>query len=140
MTAQIHELLRLDGDWTSMACDPGLPASHPRIAEASEAKRRAAPSILFSTACWRNYRGSWEIAGKRFSLLALEGRYELIGGEPLFAEWFSGELVVPRGEVIRYVHMGFASVFEEEVRIVVAQGIESSRRLIDNRGRKGDPR
>jgi hypothetical protein len=138
VTAQIHELLHLDGQWTSMAFVPPLP-NHPRIAETSEAQRRAAPSILFSTACWRNYRGSWEVAGKRLSLIAIEGRYELKGAEPLFADWFSGVLLVPRGEVIKYVHMGFASVFEEELHIEVARGLETGRRLVDNRGRKDEP-
>src|SRR5262245_15493283 len=117
VTAQIHELLLLNGEWTSMAFVPPLPEGHPRIAVASEEKQRAAPGILFSTACWRQYRGSWEIKDGRLSLIAVEGRFELLGEGPLFADWFSGVLRVPKGKVIAYVHMGFGSVFEEEVHI-----------------------
>jgi hypothetical protein len=140
VTAQIHELLLLDGEWTSMAFVPPLPEGHPRIGVASDEKQRAAPSILFSTACWRQYRGTWEIKGGRFSLIAIEGRLELKGERPLHADWFSGMLRVPRGEMIAYVHMGFGSVFEEELHIVVERGLVQSTRTIDNRGRSPDTR
>src|SRR5262245_55875676 len=139
MTAQIHELLLLDGEWTSMAFVPPLPEGHPRIAVASEEKQRAAPRVLFSTACWRQYRGSWEIKDKRLSLIALEGRFELKGEGTLLADWFSGVLRIPRGKVIAYVHMGFGSVFEEELHIVVENGLVTSSRTIDNRGKPHDP-
>ena len=138
MTAQIHELLLLNGEWTSMAFVPPLPERHPRIVSASEEKRRAASRILFSTACWRQYRGSWEIKDGRLSLIAIEGRLELKGDGPLFADWFSGVLRVPRGEMIAYVHMGFGSVFEEELHIAVESGLVKTTRVIDNRGKQHD--
>lgn len=138
MTAQIHELLLLNSEWTSMAFVPPLPEGHPRIGMASDEKRRAAPRILFSTACWRQYRGTWEIKDGRFSLIAIEGRFELKGERPLHADWFSGVLRVPRGEMIAYVHMGFGSVFEEELHIVIERGLVQSTRTIDNRGRPHD--
>jgi hypothetical protein len=139
MTAQIHELLLLDGEWTSMAFVPPLPEGHPRIGVASEERRRAAPSLITSsTACWRQYRGSWEIKDGRFYLIAVEGRYELKGEGPLFADWFSGVLRVPRGKVIAYVHMGFGSVFEEELHIVVEKGLVKATHVIDNRNKPHD--
>jgi hypothetical protein len=134
VTAQIHELLVLDGEWTSMAFVPPLPRRHPRIATASREKQQAAASpVLYSTACWRGYRGTWEIRDGRLSLIALEGRLELTANGPLFADWVSGVLRVPRGPILRYVHMGFGSVFEQELQIVVEGGLERQRRLIDNR-------
>jgi hypothetical protein len=140
VTAQIYELLLLNGEWTSMAFVPPLPEGHPRIGVASDEKQRAAPSTLFSTACWRQYRGTWEIKDGRFSLIAIEGRFELKGEGPLHADWFSGVLRVPRGKVIAYVHMGFGSVFEEELHILVERGQVRSSRTIDNRGRPHDTR
>jgi hypothetical protein len=138
VTAQIHELLVLNGEWTSMAFAPPLPENHPRIGVASEARQSAAPRILFSTACWRGYRGTWEIRDGRLSLIALEGRLELAGEGPLFADWFSGVLRIPLGKVIAYVHMGFGSVFEEELHIVVERGMVQAVRRIDNRHRTHD--
>jgi hypothetical protein len=140
MTAQIHELLLLNGEWTSMAFVPPLPEGHPRIGAASEEKQRAASPIIFSTACWRQYRGTWEIKDGRLSLIAIEGRFELTGEGPLFADWFSGVLRIPRGEMIAYVHMGFGSVFEEELHIVVERGVVQSTRVLDNRNQRYDPR
>lgn len=140
MTAQIHELLVLNGEWTSMAFVPPLPEGHPRIGLASEEKRRAASPMISSTACWRGYRGTWEIKDGRLSLIAIEGRYELKGEEPLFADWFTGVLRIPRGEMIAYVHMGFGSVFEEELHIVVERGLVKTTRILDNRNRRHDTR
>jgi hypothetical protein len=51
MTAQIHELLLLDGEWTSMASEPPLPPRHPRVVVASEEMQKTASRIIFSTAC-----------------------------------------------------------------------------------------
>ena len=135
MTAQIHELMLLDGEWASMASEPPLPRGHPRVAEASEEKQKAASPIIFSTACWRRYRGTWDVRDGRLALIALEGRYELKGEGPLPADWFSGVLMVPRGKMLEYVHMGYLSVFEEELHIRIKRGVVTERRVVDNRGR-----
>jgi hypothetical protein len=44
-------------------------------------------------------------------------------------------LIVPRGKMLEYVHMGYASVFEEELHITVERGAVTGRRVVDNRGR-----
>jgi hypothetical protein len=136
MTAQVHELLILDGQWTSIASDPPLPANHARVVAASEEHRRKASSIVNSTACWRGYIATWQIKDDRFYLVSIEGRFELVGIEPLLADWFTGELRVPMGEVIDYVHMGFASVFAEELFVRIVNGAVVSRRRVDNRGKR----
>jgi hypothetical protein len=134
MTAQVHELLILDGAWTSMACAPPLPSEHPRVVAASEEHQCKASPIVSSTACWRQYIATWEIKDGRFYLVSIEGKFALVGVEPLLADWFTGEVRVPMGEVIKYVHMGFASVFAEELYIAIADGVVVSRRYVDNRG------
>jgi hypothetical protein len=53
----------------------------------------------------------------------------------VFASWFTGELRIPEGNLLRYVHMGFGSVHEQERFIRVEAGIIISERVIDNRGR-----
>jgi len=142
MTAQIHESLIYDGDNTSMAFCPPLPENNPRVIELSyeEIQDGDAGGIIFSTACWREYVGTWEIKDGRFYLVGLEGRYRLNGDEPLFADWFTGVLRIPRGEMIVYVHMGYGSVFEEEVHVKIEQGVVTQTRVVDNRGKKHDER
>jgi hypothetical protein len=141
MTAQIHEVLFIDGEQMSMAFCPPVPLEHPRIvAEDLEAAATRSPGsrILFSTACWRGYQGTWKIEDGRFSLVKLEGRYRLDGADPLFADWFTGVLRVPRGEQLRYVHMGFGTVYEMEIHIKIDHGTVVASRTIDNRGKQHD--
>lgn len=140
MTAQMHELLTIDGRNTSMAYCPPIPLDHPRIVERdpSEPPGEGGGSV-YSTACWRGYQGSWKIENGIMYLTALRGRLKLLGLEPIFADWFSGILRIPRGEILHYVHMGFESVYEEEEHIRIVQGIVVETRIIDNRGKIFDP-
>lgn len=124
MTAQVCEHLILDGQCISMMSCPTIPEGHPRIV-------RKKP-IGSCSACWRGYRGLWAIKDGLFYLHKLEGEFELLGKEPLLADWFSGTLRVPRGRMLKYVHMGFESVFEEEVHIEIARGIAIESQIIQN--------
>lgn len=41
----------------------------------------------------------------------------------VFANWFTGDLRAPYGKLVEYVHAGYASVYEKELRISIAQGV-----------------
>jgi hypothetical protein len=92
-------------------------------------------SYEHSTACWRQYVGTWEIKDGQFFLVKLKGQYRLSGEEPLFADWFTGVLRIHKGEVLQYVHMGFGSVFEEEVHVKIEKGLVTKTKTINNRGK-----
>ena len=128
MTAQFHEGLVLDGKELSLACEPTIP-KHPRIMEVAIEEAIASKPFLFSTACWRNYIGSWKIEDRRLYLMGIIGIYELVGDEPLFVEWFSGTLRVPIGNMSEYVHMGYASKYERELLIDVKNGVVVLRQI-----------
>jgi hypothetical protein len=130
MTAQMHEALILDGEVTSMAFCPDLPAGHARVVAGDPEKARKFEGM---TGCWRGYRGTWMIEDGRFYLVGIAGRWQLTGDEPLFAEWFSGTLRIPRGELLRYVHGGFQSEYEADLLIGIKNGRVVSRRLRNNR-------
>lgn len=141
MTAQIPELLILNEEETSMTFCPSLPVGHPRVVEAStdpNEREEGDSFILYSTACWRQYRGTWEIKDGKFYLVSLQGRFRLLGEEPLLADWFTGVIRIPRGEMLQYVHMGFGSVFAQELHIKIEQGVVVNERVIDNRGKEFD--
>lgn len=140
MTAQVHERLIIDGEETSMAFCPPLPEQHPRIFEPGpgEGAKARSDSILGSTACWRGYQGTWAINDGRLYLVDLRGRFQLREGEPVFADWFSGVLRLPKGEMLQYVHMGFGSIHEQEVHVRVEKGVVLTTRVIDNRGKEHD--
>src|SRR5438552_11429156 len=125
MTAQLHEKLILDGEEVSMAFTPPLPEDHPRIFEPEPGSVVRDPDdrILMSTACWRGYQGTWEIKDGRLYLLDLRGRRQLREGGPILADWFSGVLRITKGARLKYVHMGFGTVFEQEIHIKIEKGM-----------------
>jgi len=144
MTAQIHEVLILDGEELGMAFCPPLPENEPRLVEISieEYRTRDRPKhdSVGSTANWRGYVGTWEIRDGRFYLRAVRGLRELRGDEPVFADWFTGVLRVPRGKQLEYVHMGFGTVYEREIHIRVEAGVVIDSTEKDNRNKKHDAR
>jgi hypothetical protein len=133
MTAQISEDLILDDESFGMTCCPTIPEDHPRIAP-PDANDWPAPDIVHSSACWREYIGTWAVRDDRLYLLSVVGRYRLIGEEPLLADWFSGTLTVPCGELVQYVHMGFGSVYSSEIHIRVERGAILERRAYNHPG------
>ena len=88
MTRQTPDQIIYRGILTTLQCEllPSFPENHPRISRSTE--------TLFSTACYRGYEARWEICERSLYLLSVEGRFTLEGPEPLFADWFSGRLVI----------------------------------------------
>jgi hypothetical protein len=128
MTAQIHEKIRYQGKRMRLASTPHFPEDHPRIhlsseQEVEELATDSKTEIMFSTACWRGYIGSWSIRRGKLYLTKLEGRYRLEGKDAIFADWFTGALHIPQGEILDYIHMGFDTVYEEEIILTVEQGL-----------------
>ena len=142
MTAQVHEKIRYQGKRMRLASCPHFPEDHPRINEASEEdimKLAMADKtgIIFSTACWREYIGSWSIRRGKLYLTKLEGRFRLEGKDAIFAEWFTGELCIPMGELLEYIHMGFNSVYEQEIVLTLKQGIVINTQTVTPNSRIG---
>jgi hypothetical protein len=152
MTAQMHEILVLDGRRMGMAFCPPLPSPERQRRGSSDDETQAARRgrwrqlaasaeegsvgrLIGSTGCRRRYRGTWEIIDARLYLMHVEGKFERAGELPLLADWFTGVLRVPSGRTLLYVHMGFGSVYETELHIRIEQGRVSGRRVYDNRGR-----
>ncbi len=87
-----------------------------------------------STACWRCYVGEWEITLNRLYLIGISADYKdgtevtlgsLFPGydSRVFAHWYSGVLSIPQGDLVEYVHMGYASVYERDLLLSVEQGV-----------------
>ena len=54
---------------------------------------------------------------------------------PLLADWYSGRLRVPQGEMLDYAHMGYDSRFERDTFLEFKKGVLVSREDIDNIGK-----
>ena len=136
MTAQVHENLIYEGEEMTMMSCPPLPERHPRVIAngfpGEVVEKEGVPGIVFSTACWRGYLGTWAITDGRLYLVKLQGRVEMVGDEPIFAVWVSGWLRVPRGGVLNHVHMGFQSVYERELFVKVEMGVVVETKTVEN--------
>ena len=143
MTAQISEILRYQGRELSMCTCP-----------LNGYLVNTAQKIRFDDFCsalWRGYVGTWEIIESRLYLLGLSGSYD--GGKELslaslfpdypdgvFAHWFTGQIRCPRGKLINYVHMGYASVYEEDLILEFKAGVLVGESIIEHgKARDGAP-
>jgi hypothetical protein len=126
MTAQAGETLVYEGHRQLMHTEP--------LRQYFELGGRAVEFSSESTALWRGYIGCWEIIDGRLYMIGISGT--LLNGAParlesifpgyperVFAHWYTGRLRVPEGEMIRYVHMGYESVFERDLLIDVDRGV-----------------
>ena len=50
----------------------------------------------------------------------------------MFAHWFTGELRCTRGKLLKYVHGGYASSYEQDLFIEVVRGVVVAERLVVN--------
>ena len=132
MTAQIPEKLRLNGEILALCTEP--------LADYFAALEPPPEFAVNCTALWRGYVGTWEIRDARLFLIDIEAEYpdgravSLAGLFPaypqrVFARWYSGTLRCPRSGLLEYVHMGYASVHEEDLLLHVENGIVVSREV-----------
>lgn len=133
MTAQVYEILILEGERLAMTKILPLPESSQIIAQDSKLSVAEGRLNLYeSSMCWRHYQGTWEIKENRLFLNKLTGRFRLADETPIFADWVSDQLILPYGALLEYVHMGFGSKYEFEKHLVIENGVLTSTRVIQN--------
>ncbi len=141
-TAQIPERIVYEGAEGFLFTNP---------LESSFSKENPRPEFASPhTACWRGYVGAWEIREDTLYLSDIkawmrdeDGKAAPVGFEkvfpgkskPLKAEWFTGTLRIPRGKPIRYVHMGYQTIYEYDVFLRVEAGKVIDRQMVDNRNK-----
>jgi hypothetical protein len=120
MTSQAHEKIIIDDNIELMATCPELPVYSSQIIELHE---EIIDSIFNTTACRRQYIATWKISCDKLYLMSIEGKYNLSDNQPIFAYWFSGLLKIQQGEILKYIHCGYASTYERELHITVEKGL-----------------
>lgn len=133
MTAQAGERLLYKGEETWMAAEP----LNQYLQNRNDIK-----FVSPSTACWRGYYGQWEIKDRKLYLIELKAYLEgyrevgldylFPGQNTAFANWFSGKIRIPQGEMLDYVHMGYASLYERDLILVFENGLLTNEYIIDN--------
>jgi hypothetical protein len=124
-TAQIPDAIIVNGT---------VEALHTNPLEAWLLEYRAGlPLALPSMTCnWRGYVATWELSHDILLLRHVrvwrEGEWvdiaESLFGEvpPIPATWYSGMLIIPQGELVDYVHMGYASSYERYLIVRLEAG------------------
>ncbi len=88
---------------------------------------------LGSSACWRGYIATWQIIDKKLYLLHINAchndslevdlnQISVVVDNRIFAEWFCGKLIIPKGKMIEYIHLGYYSIYERKLFIKVKNG------------------
>lgn len=135
MTAQISEILHYQGRKHRMCTEPL--GDYFALADIK-------PGFEFSsTALWRGYVGEWDVQDGRLYLIKLTGNLE--GGHPasletffpgfpnrVFAHWYTGQVRLPMGELLQYVHGGYGSTYEQDLLIDFDQGVVTQTTLRHN--------
>ena len=133
MTAQISDNIIIEGQEYKLYCEP---------LESFWNEFNPKPDFIPPhTACWRGYVASWKVEGRKLYLTGIETKNENLKTEkvfpdmkaPIFAEWYTGELRIPKGEMLQYVHMFYQSKFESDLFVLVDNGIILKERVVNNR-------
>ncbi len=108
---------------------------------ASNPQKRPESDVV-SSACWRGYVASWEIVDDELVLRKVEvsvtdpkakgDEFKTImedrigdifpGVLKVVAIWYSGTLTIPEGDLVEYVHMGYASTYERYIMVAIEKG------------------
>jgi hypothetical protein len=136
MTAQVPETLVYNGETLSMCEEPFY--QYLTLIGEDES-----PFEATNSANWRGYIGSWEIQNDRLYLIGLRGALKAGGAgstetffpgfsDRVFAHWFSGRIRAPRGRLLKYVHAGYASEYEQDIMFYVDEGVIESVEIKEN--------
>jgi hypothetical protein len=134
-TAQQPDEIRIAKKIYDLISPPAIPPirDHPELMP-------KARTII--TSLWRGYVATWAIRNDRLFLetvrIPTEDNFEeslpeskrwqpvmknLFGNAaPRVADWYTGNLVIPTGDLVNYVHMGFASTYSSYIVATVVNG------------------
>jgi len=86
------------------------------------------------TALWRGYVATWLLQNDSLFLIRIQTDYcgdnpidldikKEFGSNKVFAEWVNHTIVQTKGELIQYVHMGYMSIYEQEIFYRLENGV-----------------
>ena len=140
-TGQEGERIIFEGDTLQMMCEPlesYLSQHEPRK------KLHIRLDVGCSTALWRGYVGLWEYKNNKLFLVdiydcgnmsksILNSIFKDQDNEtPILASWFTGQLFIQKGKLIKYQHTGYERIYEEEIVVDIEKGESTQLRTYDN--------
>ena len=133
MTIQAGDILSYNGEKTTIATEPLKPYLE---------TRSDVNFIYKTTALVRGYVGRWEIKSEKLYLVSLVGfvenneqvdlNYLFPKQTEVFASWYSGDIRIPDGELLRKINLGYASIFEKDRILTFKEGLLIGETVKDN--------
>lgn len=135
MTAQIRERIGYQDKIHALCTEP--------LSALFAVRGNKPPFQATSTALWRGYVGHWAIRENKLYLEDIKGKLKE-GTEaslqtvfpdasgPVFADWYTGTLRIPQGDRLRYVHGGYASIYEQDLLIDIEKGVVTRTQVRQN--------
>lgn len=133
MTIQAGDILLYNGNKTIIATEPLKPYLE---------TRSNVSFIIKSTALVRGYIGTWKIINKELYLVSLVGfiennekvdlNYLFLNKIEVFADWFSGDIRIPEGNLLQKINIGYESVYERDRILNFNEGILITETIKDN--------
>ena len=124
MTTQAGDILLYNGKKTTIASEPLKPYLE---------TREDVSFILKSTAILRGYIGNWKIKNNKLFLISLLGFIEnqeqvdlnflFPDKNEVFADWFTGDIRIPQGKMLKKVNLGYESIFEKNRILRFKEGV-----------------
>ena len=134
MTIQAGDILSYNGKKTTIASEP--------LKSYLDA-RSDVGFVYKTTALVRGYIGKWEIKNKKLYLISLVGfiennkqvdlNYLFPNETEIFANWFSGDIRIPEGKLLKKINLGYASVFEKDRFLFFKEGVLISEMVKKNK-------
>ena len=133
MTAQFQEHIVIDKESYGLCTEP--------LQTYLSLKKNPPKFDWNCTACYRGYIGFWAIKDNILYLTDIHIEdpkfknwrmmFDNKKGD-IKAEWYSGVLRVPKGEILEYVHGGYGSTYETDLFITIEEGIVIKEEEIKN--------
>lgn len=136
MTAQFHEHIEINKQSYGLCTEP---------LQTYLSLMKNPPEFEWCcTACYRGYIGSWAIKDNVLYLTNIKIEdpsfstfknwrmmFDNKKGD-IKAEWYSGVLRIPKGEVLEYVHGGYGSKYESDLFITIDKGNVIKEEVVQN--------
>jgi len=133
MSPKLSSRLIVDGEAYCLGREPRLPAETlPSLTCWEKISEQEAHNLLINgpSFLW-GCISAWELRGEKLYLTHLSGLYRMTTEEPQFARWYSGELIIPEGNVIEpdYVR----SKYERDLHLHFENGVLMETTMYYNR-------
>ena len=135
-TVQVPDVIIIDGKNENLDTNPLAPylSAYPNVIPKSDHP---------TADNWRGYVATWEILDGKLLLRRIDVAFRNPKAPPnedariiknvihkIFpdsshpaATWYSGALVIPRGKLVKYVHIGYGATYERYTIVTVNQGV-----------------